>query len=159
GDRAGDRRRGPRDPRPDPRSRAWDSDGQEGGARGGSRRAQASGNPRGRAPPSCAGGGVIGDARMMQLRHRTLLVMLVLAVVAGVALGSFAAGGAARMARPVAAPLVDAPILPLQMPPPPGSFSKVADLVVPAGININAVAKGGMTAGLTRSATFENEPV
>src|SRR5439155_1107820 len=113
------------------------------GARGGSRRAQASGNPRGRAPPSCAGGGIIGDARMMQLRHRTLLVMLVLAVVAGVALGTFAAGSADRMVRPVAAPLVDAPILPVQMPLTTGSFSQVADLVKPAVININTVSKGG----------------
>jgi len=80
---------------------------------------------------------------MMQLRHRTLLVMLVLAVVAGVALGAFAAGGADRMVRPVAAPLVDAPILPVQMPLTTGSFSKVADLVKPAVININTVSKGG----------------
>ncbi|OLD30102.1 MAG: hypothetical protein AUI49_09750, partial [Candidatus Rokubacteria bacterium 13_1_40CM_2_68_13] len=80
---------------------------------------------------------------MMQLRHRTLLVMLVLAVVAGVALGTFAAGSADRMVRPVAAPLVDAPILPVQMPLTTGSFSKVADLVKPAVININTVSKGG----------------
>ena len=80
---------------------------------------------------------------MMQLRHRTLLVMLVLAVVAGVALGAFAAGGADRVVRPVAAPLVDAPILPVQMPLTTGSFSKVADLVKPAVININTVSKGG----------------
>src|SRR5436309_5991307 len=80
---------------------------------------------------------------MMQLRHRTLLVMLVLAVVAGVALGTFAAGSADRMVRPVAAPLVDAPILPVEVPPTTGSLSKVADLVKPAVININTVSKGG----------------
>src|SRR3989441_7888545 len=81
---------------------------------------------------------------MMQLRHRTLLVMLVLAVVAGVALGTFAAGSADRMVRPVAAPLVDAPILPVQMPLTTGSFSKVADLVKPAVVNINTLSKGGL---------------
>src|SRR2546428_6540229 len=80
---------------------------------------------------------------MMQVRHRTLVVMLVLAVVAGVALGAFAAGGSGRMVRPMAAPLVDAPILPVQMPLTTGSFSKVADLVKPAVININTVSKGG----------------
>src|SRR5881628_2655440 len=69
--------------------------------------------------------------------------MLVLAVVAGVALGAFAAGGADRVVRPVAAPMVDAPILPVQMPLTTGSFSKVADLVKPAVININTVSKGG----------------
>ncbi|PYM88407.1 MAG: peptidase, partial [Candidatus Rokuibacteriota bacterium] len=47
------------------------------------------------------------------------------------------------MVRPVAAPLVDAPILPVQMPLTTGSFSKVADLVKPAVININTVSKGG----------------
>ena len=80
---------------------------------------------------------------MMQLRHRTLVVLLALAVVAGVALGAVAAGNADRMVRPVAAPLVDAPILPVQMPLTTGSFSKVADLVKPAVININTVSKGG----------------
>jgi len=81
---------------------------------------------------------------MMQLRHRTLVVLLALAVVAGVALGAVAAGNADRMVRPVAAPVVDAPtILPVQMPLTTGSFSKVADLVKPAVININTVSKGG----------------
>src|SRR5881296_4066719 len=80
---------------------------------------------------------------MMQVRHRTLVVMLALAVVIGVALGAFAAGGADRVVRPVAAPMVDAPILPVQMPLTTGSFSKVADLVKPAVININTVSKGG----------------
>ena len=59
------------------------------------------------------------------------------------ALGAFAAGGADRVVRPVAAPMVDAPILPVQMPLTTGSFSKVADLVKPAVININTVSKGG----------------
>ncbi len=81
---------------------------------------------------------------MIQLRHRTFLVTLTLAVVAGVALGAFAAGGGDRMMRPAVAPMVDAPILPVQMPLTTGSFSKVADLVKPAVVNINTVSKGGL---------------
>jgi len=81
---------------------------------------------------------------MIQLRHRTFLVTLTLAVVAGVALGAFAAGGGDRMIRPAVAPMVDAPILPVQMPLTTGSFSKVADLVKPAVVNINTVSKGGL---------------
>jgi len=80
----------------------------------------------------------------MQLRHRTFLVTLTLAAVAGVALGAFAAGGGDRMIRPAVAPMVDAPILPVQMPLATGSFSKVADLVKPAVVNINTLSKGGL---------------
>src|SRR5262249_2560650 len=89
-------------------------------------------------------GGVIGDERMMQLRRRTLVVMLALAVIGGMALGAYGAGSGDRMVRPVAAPLIDAPILPVQMPLPSGSFSKVADLVKPAVITSNTASKGGM---------------
>ena len=80
---------------------------------------------------------------MMQLRRRTFMGTLALAVVAGMALGAYGAGGTDRMVRPAVAPLVDAPILPVQMPLTTGSFSKVADLVKPAVININTLSKGG----------------
>src|SRR3989475_7947746 len=80
---------------------------------------------------------------MMQLRHRTLLVMLVLAVVAGVALGTFAAGSADGMVRRVGGRRVDGPSVPGHMQLTTGSFPKVADLVKPAVININTVSKGG----------------
>ena len=71
---------------------------------------------------------------MMQLRRRTFVVTLAVAVIGGMALGAYAAGGGDRIVRPVAAPLVDAPILPVQMPLPSGSFAKVADLVKDGGM-------------------------
>jgi serine protease Do len=79
---------------------------------------------------------------MIQLRKRTFLVTVALATLAGVALGAFAAGGPARRPAPAAGPALEAPILPVQMPLPSGTFAKVAEAVKPAVININTVSKG-----------------
>ena len=79
---------------------------------------------------------------MMQLRKRTFVVTVVLAALAGLALGAFAAGGPARSPGSAGAP-VEAPILPVQMPlPPSGTFARVAEAVKPAVININTVSRG-----------------
>ncbi len=75
---------------------------------------------------------------MMTLKRKTFLVSLVLAALTGIALGAFAAGGD----RP-AAPMTQAPILPVQMPLTTNTFAKVAEAVKPAVININTVSKGG----------------
>jgi serine protease Do len=78
---------------------------------------------------------------MMQLSRKHLVVALAIALMAGVALGAFAA---TRPERPVVAATPEAPILPVQMPLPAGNtFARVADAIKPAVININTVTKGG----------------
>ncbi len=75
---------------------------------------------------------------MMQLKRRNFVGALAVALVAGAALGAFAAGRADR----APAARVEAPILPVQMPLPSGTFARVAEAVKPAVININTVSKG-----------------
>jgi serine protease Do len=78
----------------------------------------------------------------VQLKRRTFLGALAIALVAGVALGAFSAGRA-ELRRPVLlaqspqAPVSPIPVLPVQMPPQGGSFAAVADAIKPAVININ----------------------
>jgi serine protease Do len=79
---------------------------------------------------------------MMQLKTRTFLTTVVLAVLVGLALGAFAAGGAVRTAAPAGAPAPEAPAVPAPTPLAPGTFAKVAEAVKPAVININTVSKG-----------------
>ncbi len=80
---------------------------------------------------------------MMQLKRKTFVVSLVVALLLGAALGAFTTGRA-EYARPLLAqaPLVDAPILPVQMPLTTGTFAKVAEAIKPSVININTVSKG-----------------
>ena len=82
---------------------------------------------------------------MMQLERKTFGAIVVLAVLAGAG-ASMVAGGRDTFARgrAVAAPFVDAPILPVQMPLTTGSFAKVADVIKAAVININTVFRSGM---------------
>ena len=80
----------------------------------------------------------------MQLRRRTFVVALVLAVTGGFSLGAYARGRAELGRSPVLAQApIHAPILPVQMPLPSGSFAAVAEAIKPAVININTVARGG----------------
>src|SRR5262252_6388921 len=81
----------------------------------------------------------------MQLKRRTFLGALAIALVAGVALGAFSATRA-ELRRPVLvaqsqAPVAPIPILPVQMPPQGGTFASVADAIKPAVININTVSR------------------
>src|SRR5712692_10455803 len=77
---------------------------------------------------------------MIQLRRSVFFTSLVVAALVGVALGAFSVGRAEqRRTRQLAA--VEAPILPVQMPLTTGTFSKVAEAIKPAVININTVAK------------------
>jgi serine protease Do len=95
---------------------------------------------------------------MMQLRRRTFVGALVLAVMAGVSLGAYAKGRAELGRSPVLAqssPIL-APILPVQMPLPSGSFAAVAETIKPAVININTVSRGG-TQGRTPFEEFFGE--
>ena len=81
----------------------------------------------------------------MQLKRRTFVGALVIAVTVGMALGAFA--NRAELARPprlAQAPVaLDPPIIPVQMPLATGSFAKVAEVIKPAVININTVSRGG----------------
>ncbi len=89
---------------------------------------------------------------MMQLKRKTFVAIVVLAVLAGAGAGVVASSrGTLVRERTVAAPFVDAPILPVQMPLTTGSFSKVAEVIKPAVVNINTVFKigGGVGPGRT----------
>jgi serine protease Do len=78
---------------------------------------------------------------MMQLKRRTFVGALAIAVIAGMALGAFTAGHADRGAG--VRPAVQAPILPVQMPLTTGTFARVAEAVKPAVVNVNTVSRGG----------------
>jgi serine protease Do len=86
---------------------------------------------------------------MMQLKRRTFVVVVVLALIAGAGFGTLATRRAADVARSrTPAPFIEAPILPVQMPLNTGTFAKVAEAIKPAVININTVSKnagGGAT--------------
>jgi serine protease Do len=77
---------------------------------------------------------------MIQLKRRTLVVLVLVAAIAGGALGVWATARAERERAAVGAP--EAPILPVQMPLTTGTFAKVAEAIKPAVININTVSKG-----------------
>ena len=81
---------------------------------------------------------------MMQLKRRNFFGALVLAVVAGVALGAFSASRAElrRASQLAQAPVSPIPVLPVQMPPQGGSFAAIADAIKPAVININTFSRG-----------------
>jgi serine protease Do len=79
----------------------------------------------------------------MQLRRRTFLGAVAIALAAGVAVGAFSATRAELGRPPVLsqAPVTPVPVLPVQMPPQGGTFASVADAIKPAVININTVSK------------------
>jgi len=83
---------------------------------------------------------------MVQLERRTFVVALVVAVVAGGALGAFTATRAELRRSPAVAqtPVAPLPIVPVQMPPQGGTFAAIADAIKPAVININTFARGGL---------------
>ncbi len=82
----------------------------------------------------------------MQVTRRTFTGALALAVLAGFVLGAYAAGRAdlRRAGTPGQSSAVQAPILPVQMPLPSGSFAAVAETIKPAVININTLSRGGI---------------
>ena len=88
---------------------------------------------------------------MMQLKRRNFVAALVLALVAGVALGAFSASRAELRRPPLAAqaPVSPIPVVPVQMPPQGGTFASVADAIKPAVININTVSRGAGSQGRT----------
>ena len=82
---------------------------------------------------------------MMQLKPRSFVAALLVAVVIGIAVGATTSARVSlgRAAAPPASAL-DAPIIPVQMPMTTGTFAKVAETIRPAVININTVSKGTM---------------
>ena len=90
---------------------------------------------------------------MMQLKRRTFVTVVILALAIGAGAGVVATGRAADLShgRVVTVPYVDAPILPVQMPLNTGTFAKVAEAIKPAVININTVFKGGPGGGPGRT--------
>ncbi|MFQ5828373.1 MAG: trypsin-like peptidase domain-containing protein [Candidatus Methylomirabilia bacterium] len=80
---------------------------------------------------------------MVHLRRTTFVILLIVAVTAGIGLGGWGAGAVenAQSPRSLAAPAVQAPIIPAALPVPSGSFATVAKAVKPAVININAVTR------------------
>jgi serine protease Do len=100
---------------------------------------------------------------MMQVRRRTFWLALAVAVLAGMAVGGYTRTRA-ESARPLArspivvAPtsMVEAPIIPVQMPLTTGTFAKVAEAIKPAVVNITTVSKGGLP-GRTQFEEFFGE--
>jgi hypothetical protein len=83
---------------------------------------------------------------MKQVKARTFVAGLMVALLIGAGLGSYTTSRA-ELRRPV--PLVgtpEAPILPVQMPLTTGTFAKVAEAIKPAVININTVSRGAEAA-------------
>ena len=78
---------------------------------------------------------------MIQLSRRTFVTSLAVAVLIGTGLGVFAVGRAEPRGPRTLAAALEAPILPVQMPLTTNTFSKVAEAIKPAVININTVAK------------------
>jgi serine protease Do len=82
----------------------------------------------------------------MQLKSKTFGVALVVTLVIGIVVGASAARHAAWRPPTLAQgppSMVEAPILPVQMPLTTGTFAKVAELIKPAVVNINTVSRGG----------------
>ena len=91
---------------------------------------------------------------MMQLKRKTFLGALVVALVAGVALGAFTASRAELRRMPLLSQaaqgsVTPVPLLPVQMPPQGGTFAAIADAIKPAVININTVSRGTGGGGRT----------
>jgi serine protease Do len=96
---------------------------------------------------------------MIQLKRRNFFGALVIALVAGAALGAFSASRAELRRPPLVAqaPVSPIPVLPVQMPPQGGTFASVADAIKPAVININTVSKGPGLQGRTPFEEFFGE--
>jgi serine protease Do len=92
---------------------------------------------------------------MMQVRTRTFVAAVLVALVVGAGLGAFTWGRAelSRAIQPAVGP-VDAPVLLTQGPPVP-SFARIAEAVKPAVININTVSRA--TLGRTPFEEFFGE--
>jgi serine protease Do len=84
----------------------------------------------------------------MQVRGKTFSGALVVTLVIGIVVGAYATTPGPRSRPPALAQsapsMVEAPVLPVQMPLTTGTFAKVAEAIKPAVININTVSRAGV---------------
>ncbi|MBI3825161.1 MAG: DegQ family serine endoprotease [Candidatus Rokubacteria bacterium] len=81
---------------------------------------------------------------MIYLKRSTFVAVLAVALAAGLGLGAFAAGRAHSGRRVAEVPMVQAPVIPVQMPLTTNTtFARVAEAIKPAVININTFSRGG----------------
>jgi serine protease Do len=94
---------------------------------------------------------------MMYLKRRTFALSLLVALVIGGMVGAWVSERTGRRvtARPL--PLLEAPLLTVQMPLTTGTFARVAEAVKPAVININTLARSGGPGGRTPFEEFFGE--
>jgi len=80
---------------------------------------------------------------MISMRRNTLVFLLLITTALGVGVGSWGAGAVdlGKPPRGLPQPIL-APVIPAALPVPSGSFSKVAEAVGPAVVNINTVTRG-----------------
>jgi serine protease Do len=79
----------------------------------------------------------------MQVKGRTFVGTLIVALIVGIAVGALATTrGRAPLLAQAPPPMLSAPILPVQMPLTTGTFAKVAEAIKPAVININTLSRG-----------------
>jgi len=76
----------------------------------------------------------------MELRRKTFLSVLAVALLIGAGLGALAKGRVET--EPAPAAQIQAPIVPVQMPLPTVSFAAVAETIRPSVININTLSRG-----------------
>ena len=93
----------------------------------------------------------------MHLTRRTFALSLLAALVIGGLVGAWTSERTGRRATARFAPVLEAPLLPVQMPLTTGTFAKVAEAVKPAVININTLARGGGQGGRTPFEEFFGE--
>src|SRR5207249_5200554 len=94
---------------------------------------------------------------MMELRRKTFLGALAIAVLVGVALGVLATGQVRPTPGPAPSSQIPVPIVPVQMPLPTVSFAAVAEMIKPSVININTVSRGAGIQGRTPFEEFFGE--
>jgi serine protease Do len=94
----------------------------------------------------------------MQLKRKTFVGALIVAVLFGAALGAVAKGrGERAQLLAQSSPALEPPIIPVQMPLGTGTFAKVAETIKPAVVNINTVSRGGVGGGRTPFEEFFGE--
>ena len=95
----------------------------------------------------------------MQLRRRTFLGAVTIALAAGVAVGAFSATRA-ELGRPTVlsqAPVTPVPVLPVQMPPQGGTFASVAETAADRLHEAQDTAQEGLSEAVRRGGAAAQE--
>jgi serine protease Do len=80
---------------------------------------------------------------MISLRRGTFLVLLTVVAALGGVLGGMTAAPSESSRRPAPSEVVQAPVIPVQIPLQSNTFAKIAETIKPAVININTFSRGG----------------